>query len=95
MTDVDVKDRPSALRYIAVVDGDEVGHIDYRLEDDVVVMTHTEVDPDRQEQGVGSELVRQALEDVRSNGKKVKPVCAFVRSFIDEHDEYRGLVAGL
>ena len=94
MTDVEVKDHPAALRYVALVDGTPVGRIDYRLAGDVVVMTHTEVDPERQEEGVGSELVRQALEDVRANGKKVKPLCGFVRSFIDEHDQYRGLVAG-
>jgi uncharacterized protein len=42
---------------------------------------------------VGGELVRQALDDVRAQGKRVRPSCPFVRAYIDEHAEYADLVS--
>jgi len=92
VSDLQVTDHPAALRYEATLDGDRVGEIAYTLDGDTVTMVHTEVAPHHEGQGIGSELVRRALEDVRDNGKKVRPQCPFVRSFLDEHDEYRDLV---
>jgi predicted GNAT family acetyltransferase len=56
-------------------------------------MVHTEVDPGLEGEGIGSELVRGALDDVRSQGKKVRAACPFVRAYIERHDQYRDLVA--
>ena len=44
-------------------------------------------------QGVGAELVRQALDDVRAGGGLVVPQCWYVARFIDEHPEYADLLA--
>jgi predicted GNAT family acetyltransferase len=89
---VEVHDHPAALQYEATVDGEHAGLIRYTLDGDVVTMVHTEVDPELEGEGVGSELVRGALEDVRSQGKRVRPTCPFVRAYIEAHDEYRDLV---
>jgi hypothetical protein len=43
--------------------------------------------------GLGAELVRGALDDVRRNGRTVVPQCWFVAQFIDEHPEYADLLA--
>jgi predicted GNAT family acetyltransferase len=56
-------------------------------------MTHTEVDQDAGRSGLGSSLVRSALDDVRSQGIKVVPLCPFVRGWIDRHPDYADLVA--
>ncbi len=88
-----VKDVPDANRY-EIRDGEQLlGHADYERRGDTVVFTHTEVDQDSGRSGVGSTLVRAALEDVRANGGTVVPKCSFVRGWIERHEEYADLVA--
>jgi predicted GNAT family acetyltransferase len=87
-----VHDAPDAERY-EIRDGDRVlGIAAYRRRGDTVVFTHTEVDPDAGESGLGSRLVRGALDDVRARGDHVEPRCSFVRGYIERHPEYRDLV---
>jgi uncharacterized protein len=88
-----VRDNPEANRY-EITDGDRVlGQADYERRGDTVVFTHTEVDQDSGQSGLGSTLVRGALDDVRSNGRTVVPKCSFVRGWIEKHSEYADLVA--
>ncbi len=78
--------------YDVVVDGVPAGRADYRLRASRVVFTHTEVDPAFEGQGVGSELARQALDDVRAKGLQVVPLCPFIKSWIERHPDYQELV---
>ena len=88
-----VQDAPEAERY-EIRDGDKVlGFAAYQRRGDTVVFTHTEVDPDAGESGLGSTLVRAALDDVRAQGGSVVPQCSFVHGWIDRHQEYADLVA--
>ena len=88
-----VRDAPDADRY-EIRDGDRLlGIAAYQRRDDEIRFTHTEVDPDAGESGLGSRLVRAALDDVRSKGERVVPLCPFVRGWIERHPEYADLVA--
>jgi len=42
--------------------------------------------------GVGSKLIRAALDSARDRGLKVIPICPFVKAFIVRHPEYQALV---
>ena len=87
-----VRDAPEAQRY-EIRDGERVlGFAAYKRRGDTVVFTHTEVDADAGESGLGSTLVRAALDDVRSRGGSVVPRCPFVRGWIERHPEYADLV---
>jgi uncharacterized protein len=57
-------------------------------------MPHTVIDPARRRQGLGAELVRGALDDLRRRGHRVVPSCWFVAEFIDDHPDYVDLLAG-
>jgi len=92
-TDIDVVDEPTKHRYEARAADGVLGFSAYLLRDDTVVFTHTEVDPETEGHGVGSQLVRGALDDVRRQGRRVVPQCPFVREFIEGHEEYADLVA--
>ncbi|MEY2397406.1 MAG: uncharacterized protein QOJ00_580 [Actinomycetota bacterium] len=87
----EVRDNEDMGRYELVVDDALVGIADYRVDGDTLVFPHTEIDPGRRGQGLGDELVRGALDDVRRRGAKVRPQCWFVRDFIDENPEYADL----
>ena len=90
--DLVVRDEPDASRYEARSGEDLAGFTMYDREDGLFVFTHTEVDPDAGESGLGSTLVRAALDDVRSRGGAVIPRCPFVRGWIERHPEYGDLV---
>ncbi|UOY01327.1 GNAT family N-acetyltransferase [Blastococcus sp. PRF04-17] len=88
-----VTDAPDASRY-EIREGEQLlGHADYERRGDTVVFTHTEVDQDSGRSGLGSTLVRGALDDVRAKGGTVVAQCSFVRGYIDKHQEYADLVA--
>ncbi|SEF78697.1 hypothetical protein SAMN04489712_10233 [Thermomonospora echinospora] len=89
----EISDNTGQSRYEIRVDGRLAGFAQYRQRNGAVVFTHTEVDDEYEGQGVGSALVRGALDDVRSRGAQVVPLCPFVKSYIERHPEYQDLVA--
>jgi predicted GNAT family acetyltransferase len=72
--------------------GDHVAHADYLRSGSTITFTHTEVPPELEAQGIGSELVRVALEFAKAQKLAVRPRCTFVRAFIRKHPEYQSLV---
>jgi len=60
----------------------------YHQQGDRLVFTHTEVPRDDEGHGLGSELVRGALDDARRRGFKIVPACSFVVDFVGRHPEY-------
>ncbi|HEY6981095.1 GNAT family N-acetyltransferase [Reyranella sp.] len=62
----------------------------YRQQDDRLIFTHTEVPPADAGKGIGSRLVRAALDDARRRGFKIVPACSFVAAFVRRHPEYGG-----
>jgi predicted GNAT family acetyltransferase len=88
-----VTDHPDELRYEIEVDGEVAGFINYRREDGVIEMVHTDVAPKWEGKGIGAALVKGALDDVRVRGLKVRPYCPFVAKYIQRHPDYQDLVA--
>jgi predicted GNAT family acetyltransferase len=93
MSDVSVADVAGAHRYEITVDGVLAGFAAYRDRDGRRVFTHTEISPKFEGRGLGSQLVRAALDDVRNRGLLVVPLCPFVRSWLESHEGYADLVA--
>jgi hypothetical protein len=80
-------------RFRASVGGEVIAEAEFLLTPELMVFTHTEVDPAFEGQGVGSALIRWALDDARTDGYAVLPSCPFVRAYIGRHaDEYADLV---
>jgi predicted GNAT family acetyltransferase len=91
---VDITHNAADGQYEIAVDGETAGHTVARVEGDVVVFPHTVIDERFEGQGLASKLVAYALDDVRSQGKKVRPSCTYVKHFIEKHPEYQDLRAG-
>ena len=83
-------DNTARSRYELTVD-DAVAFIDHVREGDAVAFMHTEVPEAMAGKGIGSKLVRSALDDARSRGFKVVPRCPFVREYIERHPEYQDI----
>jgi uncharacterized protein len=73
--------------------GDELaGVIEYELQDGAIVLIHTEVDPSFEGRGLGSKLIRAALDDIAARGLRLIPECQFVLAFLRRHREYLDLL---
>jgi len=90
---VAITNEPDRSRYELRVDGELIGIADYVVLDGRVVFPHTEIVPSHRGRGFAALLVRYALDDVRRSGRSVVASCWYVADFIDEHPEYRDLVA--
>ena len=75
-----------------LVDGALAGVSEYELTSDTIVFLHTNVDDQYEGQGVGSEIARSALDDARSRGLYVRPLCPFIRDWLKRHREYDDLI---
>ena len=87
-----VRNNEAERRYEVEVDG-ETAFAAYRIEGDNVVFYHTVVPEALAGRGVGSILVAGALEDVRAQGRKVVPLCSFVRHYVERHRDAQDLLA--
>lgn len=67
--------------------------IAYHREEDVLSLDHTEVPEALGGKGIGSALVKGALDIVRGRGEKILARCSFVAAYIERHPEYRELLA--
>lgn len=92
MENLKVIDNKEKERFEIDLDG-KTALIDYSEQNGVVAMTHTEVPDGFEGKGVGSKLVKGALEIVKNDGKRVRPLCTFVAAYIKRHPEYESLVA--
>jgi predicted GNAT family acetyltransferase len=91
--DAQVRDNPDRNRFELQVDGDLAGFAAYRVRDGRTVITHSEVDPAFRGRGLGTELARLTLDQLRERGARVVPSCPFFARYVTEHTEYADLVA--
>ncbi len=92
MDSLELTHNPAAQRYEAKQGGSVVAFIEYRDDSSVRSLTHTKVNPDLEGQGIGSQLVKFALEEIKSSGSRLEPLCPFVATYVQRHREYAELV---
>lgn len=90
----DVRHNPEKSRYEIFVDEHRVGLMTYRIDGDTVTTPHTEIDEAYGGRGLGQQLVKWALDEIRDTGRYVQPLCPFVKAYVDKHPDYRTLVKG-
>lgn len=93
MSDTVLTNDPAAGRYRLLLDGAEVGYVEYDpIGARAILLKHTEVAREHEGRGFGSQLVRGVLDDVRRRGKSVVPICPYALNFIRRHREYADVV---
>ncbi len=87
-----VVDNPERRRFEVRRGRRVLGWAAYEQTAELLVFTHTEVQPRWEHHGIGSLLVRTTLDHARRIGVQVLPMCPFVRGWIERHPDYADLV---
>ncbi|MEU5846291.1 GNAT family N-acetyltransferase [Saccharopolyspora shandongensis] len=74
--------------YEILIDGKRAGLTAYRDRGVQRVFYHTVIDDAFAGKGLASQLVQQALTDVRDSGKRIVPVCPYVAKYLKRHDGF-------
>jgi predicted GNAT family acetyltransferase len=80
-----VADDEAAHRFRITVDGRTAGFAEYTMDGGAQTFTHTVIKPDFEGRGLGSTLIRAALDAARTAGHQVLPQCSFVRHYLVQH----------
>lgn len=86
------QDNTQGSRYEAYLGDELAGSLDYHAQPGLVTLLHTEVPRAFEGQGVGSNLIAFALDDIRNRGLEVLPICPFVIAYLQRHPEQRDLL---
>jgi predicted GNAT family acetyltransferase len=87
MTTGIVRDNKALSRFELEVEGG-LAFANYRLAPSAVIITHTETPRALRGRGIASELVKGALQLIRTDGLKVVAGCGFVVDYLRKHPEY-------
>jgi predicted GNAT family acetyltransferase len=87
----DIVNNRAKQRYELAVDG-HIAATYYTFADGVITFDHTEVPPELGGKGIGSKLIKAALDQVRADGLKVIAQCPFVKAFIEKNPAYQDLL---
>lgn len=87
-----VRDNKTQSRFELDVGG-VVAFANYRRAPSTVIITHTETPRALRGRGIASELVKGALELIRTDGLKVVAGCGFVVGYLQKHPEFSDLMA--
>ena len=91
--DITVVDVPERGRFEIRDDGRVVGFATYHVDDELMTLPHTEIDPAMGGRGLGTQLVAGVLTSARERHLHVLPYCSFVRKYLLEHPGELDLVA--
>jgi uncharacterized protein len=89
---VTVRDNPAETRFEVHVGDALAGFSTYRPQPAAFAFLHTEIDPAFEGRGLGSVLVRGALDEMARRGLGVLPYCPFVLRYLQRHPDYLRLV---
>lgn len=92
MENIQVENNQAKNQFEASLDGKKA-LLKYEKEaDGTLNLFHTEVPEEFEGRGVGGQLVKDALEQIRADHLKIIPSCPFVAAYIKRHPAYQNLV---
>jgi predicted GNAT family acetyltransferase len=74
-------------RFEIYSDGELAGFAEFKVANQKISYTHTEIDPKFSGQGLGSQLIKEALDEALEQNLEVAPYCSFVSAYIRKNSE--------
>ena len=87
-----IRDNPERHRFEVDLGNGSLAIAEYTLPAGKIMFTHTEVPSGHEGKGIGSALIRHALEEARRRGLKVIPICPFFAAYMQEHTGVQDLL---
>ena len=87
-----IRDNPERHRFEADLGDGSFAIAEYTLPAGKIMFTHTEVPEAHEGKGIGSALIRYALDAARRRGLKVIPICPFFAAYMQKHAEMQDLL---
>lgn len=74
-------------RIVCLEKGEQVGEVTFpETEAGVFDINHTFVDKSMQGKGIAAELVRRAIEEIKSRGGKIIASCSYAQKYIEKNN---------
>ncbi|MGE7775111.1 MULTISPECIES: GNAT family N-acetyltransferase [Chitinophaga] len=89
---LEIRDNENAKQFETRVNG-HLAKIEYMEGGNRIFLTHTEVAPQLEGQGVAALLVERVLSIIDERGQKIVPLCPYVATYIRKHPEWKKLLA--
>ncbi|EJN04456.1 GNAT family N-acetyltransferase [Phyllobacterium sp. YR531] len=89
---IEKEEARSGGRYIATVSGNEAEMAYSRASAHLIIIDHTAVPDALRGQGVGQALALHAVEDARTGGWKIIPLCPFMRAQSLRHEDWADVI---
>lgn len=87
-----VRDNPERHRFEIDLGDGTFAIAEYTLRPGKIMFTHTEVPEAHEGKGIGTTLIRFALDAARERGLKVIPICPFFAAYMQKHGEVQDLL---
>ena len=87
-----VRDNPERHRFEIDLGDGTFAIAEYTLRPGKIMFTHTEVPEAHEGKGIGTTLIRFALDAARERGLKVIPICPFFAAYMQKHAEVQDLL---
>ena len=87
-----IRDNPERHRFEIDLGDGTFAIAEYTLRPGKIMFTHTEVPKAHEGKGIGTTLIRFALDAARERGLKVIPICPFFAAYMQKHAEVQDLL---
>lgn len=84
----------SGGRYVATLEGYEAEMTYSRASPRLIIIDHTGVPDALRGKGAGQALALHAVEEARSGGWKIIPLCPFFKSQVARNPEWQDIISG-
>ncbi|HEX8996498.1 MAG TPA: GNAT family N-acetyltransferase [Ktedonobacterales bacterium] len=89
---ITIRDNEAEQRYETQI-GEAVAILAYERGERQIALIHTDVPKELEGRGIGGKLAKFALDDARSRGLEVVPICPFVVAYLRRHPDEMDVVA--
>jgi uncharacterized protein len=88
-----VRENKGEKRFEMPLEGGKMALIQYvDAGEGVIALVHTEVPEEFEGKGIGARLVKESLEIIKQDDRRIIPTCPFISTYLKRHPEYQSLV---
>jgi len=91
---LEVTKNESERRFQIDMPDGSIAMVEYQLNGNNIIYTHTEVPPQWEGNGVAGKLAHHVMEYAQAQGHKVQALCPYIKHYVQEHEEYQPITWG-